>query len=395
MKKIISLCLVILVSVTGISCNKKEDKSIPTTVLVAMVTDYGDITDMSFNQSTWEAILEFSKKYNVGVKYYKPSGDSTAERVAAVEKAIADGAKIIVLPGYAFGGTLVEVSEKYPNVKFIAIDVSKGDILEAGVPKKGKKYDYTPSNWKVEEYCHMDNIYCAVFKEEIAGFLAGYVAVKLGYRQLGFLGGMAVPAVVRYGYGFVQGIERAAIEFGIDNIVVKYAYGNQFYGDADITAAMDAWFAGGTEIIFPCGGGIYTSIAEAASKKGVNGKLIGVDVDQAPIIDQKYGKLTVTSAMKGLYPATYHALEDIVINGNWSNYAGKIDTLGLVSSEDIEKNYVGLPLESTQWEEGKWTLKDYKELVAKLYSGELKVDSDISKMPTTKKVKVIYLGNIK
>jgi basic membrane protein A len=99
--------------------------------------------------------------------------------------------------------------------------------------------------------------------------------------------------------------------------------------------------------------------------------------------------------MKGLYPATYHALEDIVINGNWSNYAGKIDTLGLVSSEDIEKNYVGLPLESTQWEEGKCTLNDYKVLVAKLYSGELKVDSDISKMPTTKKVKVIYLGNIK
>ena len=79
---------------------------------------------------------------------------------------------------------------------------------------------------------------------------------------------------------------------------------NQFYGDADITAYMDNWYQNlGVQAIFACGGGIYTSVAEAAVK--VDGaKVIGVDVDQASIIDGIYGEgLTLTSAMKGLSAA--------------------------------------------------------------------------------------------
>ena len=126
--------------------------------------------------------------------------------------------------------------------------------------------------------------------------MAGYAAVKLGYTHLGFLGGMAVPAVVRYGYGFVQGADAAAAETGAA-VTVEYAYGNQFYGDADITAYMDNWYQTlGVEVVFACGGGIYSSAAEAAAKVG--GKVIGVDVDQAAIIDGGYGDgMTVTSAM--------------------------------------------------------------------------------------------------
>ena len=113
--------------------------------------------------------------------------------------------------------------------------------------------------------------------------MAGYAAVKLGYKKLGFLGGMAVPAVVRYGYGFVQGVDAAAAELGLTDVAVKYAYGNQFYGDADITAAMDVWYGADTEVVFACGGGIFTSAGESAKKYGK--KVIGVDVDQAGTID--------------------------------------------------------------------------------------------------------------
>ena len=131
--------------------------------------------------------------------------------------------------------------------------------------------------------------------------MAGYAAVKLGYKNLGFLGGMAVPAVIRFGYGFVQGADAAAAELGLTDVEVKYAYGNQFYGDADITAAMDTWYQDGTEVVFACGGGIYTSAAEAAAKVGA--KVIGVDTDQSAVINGAYGEgLTVTSAMKGLAP---------------------------------------------------------------------------------------------
>ena len=358
---------------------------------VAMITDYGDITDQSFNQTTYEACQAFCKDNGVEFTYKKPGDNNTEARVAMVDAAVAEGYNVIVMPGYAFGGTIVEAAPKYPEVKFIALDVAKGDLLEAGVPAKGETYDYNPDNWNLEDYVNMANVYCAVYQEELCGYMAGYAAVKLGYTKLGFLGGMAVPAVVRYGFGFVQGADAAAKEMGI-NVEMNYAYGNQFYGDADITAKMDTWYAGGTEIVFACGGGIYSSAAEAAAK--VNGKVIGVDVDQAAIIDGQYGAgMTVTSAMKGLYPATYDTLKDVIVNGNWDNYKGKIATLGLVG-EDPEANYVQIPMGSTQWADG-FTQENYKELVSKMFKGEITVSNDIAAMPAVTNVTVDDQGNIK
>ena len=405
-KKIVSLLLAVGMSAGLVACggtsNKPTDSANPegggsaaSDYKVAMITDYGDITDQSFNQTTYEACQEFCDAEGLQFEYYKPAGDSTAERVAMVDAAVADGYNVIVMPGYAFGGTVVEASEQYPDVKFVALDVAAGDILEAGVPLKGEEYDYNPDNWNVKDYYYSDNVYCAVYQEELCGYMAGYAAVKLGYTHLGFLGGMAVPAVMRYGYGFIQGADAAAAELGIgDQVTVEYVYGNQFSGDADITSYMDNWYQTlGVEVVFACGGGIYTSAAEAAAK--VDGKVIGVDVDQAGIIDQYGEGMTVTSAMKGLTATTKHILEEIILNDNWDAYAGKIETLGLVS-EDPEANYVQLPLESTQWDDN-FTQDKYKELVAAMYNGEITVSNDTSVEPAANAtvITVNPYGNIK
>ena len=338
---------------------------------VAMITDYGDITDQSFNQTTYEACKEFCEANGLQFNYFKPAGDSDAERVAMIESAIDEGYNVVVMPGYAFAGAIKETADIYPEVTFIALDVSAGDLGD----------DYTlPSN-----------LYCAVYQEELCGYMAGYAAVKLGYTKLGFLGGMAVPAVVRYGFGYVQGVDAAAKELGI-TVDLKYAYGNQFVGDADITAAMDTWYQGGTEIVFACGGGIYTSAAEAAAKVG--GKIIGVDVDQAGIIDGDYGEgMTVTSAMKGLAPTVKHLLSEVVA-GNFANYGGKIETLGLVSANP-EENYVQIPTASTQFEDGKFTQADYEALVAAMFAGDVTVSNDITAMPAVTNVTVEDFGNLK
>ena len=360
---------------------------------VAMITDYGDITDQSFNQTTYEACKAFSEANGIEFNYFKPAGNTTEDRVAMIESAIDNGFNVLVMPGYAFGGAIVEAAPEYPDVKFVALDVSAGDLLEAGVPAKGEEYDYNPSNWKLEDYVDMSNVYCAIYQEELCGYMAGYAAVKLGYTKLGFLGGMAVPAVIRYGYGFVQGADAAAKELDI-TVDINYVYGGQFYGDADITANMETWYKAGTEVVFACGGGIYTSAAEAAKK--YDGKVIGVDVDQSGIIDGDYGEgITVTSAMKGLYPATYDALTDIIVNGKWDDYKGKIETLGLVSDTDPELNYVQIPMASTQWEDGKFTQDDYKTLVAAMFNGEVTVSNSIGDMPATTNANVDNQGNIK
>ncbi len=391
MKKFLALTLALVMSLSLVACGSTEEtpaegEETPAEgtadMSVAMITDYGDITDQSFNQTTYEACKAYCEANGVTFNYFKPAGDSTAERVAMVESAVDEGYNVIVMPGYAFADTIKETAETYPDVTFVALDVGELDLnpLDAD------------GNPPADPYVLPSNVYCAVYQEELCGYMAGYAAVKMGYTHLGFLGGMAVPAVVRYGYGFVQGADAAAADLGT-TATVEYVYGNAFSGDADITAYMDNWYQTlGVEVVFACGGGIYTSAAEAAAKVG--GKVIGVDVDQAGIIDGGYGEgMTVTSAMKGLAPTVEHILSEIAA-GNFANYGGKIETLGLVSGDDPTANYVQLPMESTQWDDT-FTQDNYKELVKSMFDGTITVSNDTTAMPEVTAITVNEYGNIK
>ncbi len=364
-------------SEAGETASAAADSEAASDMRVAMITDYGDITDQSFNQTTYEECKAWTEANGVDFTYYKPEGDSTADREAMIDKAYADGYNVFVLPGYAFAEAITNSADNYPDAKYVALDVSQADLDSASG----------------EEGYMRDNVYCAVYQEELSGYMAGVAAVKMGYKKVGFLGGMAVPAVMRFGYGFVQGVDAAAAELGLSDVEVNYAYGNQFSGDADITAAMDTWYQGGTEVVFACGGGIWSSAAEAAAK--VDGKVIGVDVDQKATIDDKYGEgITVTSAMKGL-KETVDTLLDAIKAGEWDQYKGQIQNLGLVSGDDVEANYVQLPLESTAWNDT-FTVDDYKELVKNMFDGTIKVSNDVSaEEPTATTAKVNFQGNIK
>ena len=387
MKKFLALILALVMVLGLVACGEKApvddgadagDEVVTVTDKIAMVTDYGDITDQSFNQTTYEACKAFAEANNYDFTYYKPAGDSDAERVAMIEKAVDEGYTVIVLPGFAFAKAIAETAPTYTDVKFIALDVSEFDLTSAGLTAET-----------------MTNVYSAVYQEELSGYMAGYAAVKMGYTKLGYLGGMAVPAVQKFGYGFVQGADAAAAELGI-TVDMNYIYGGLFYGTADITAVMDTWYQAGTEVVFACGGGIYTSAVDAAMK--VEGaKVIGVDVDQAGVIANYAGmedtSLTITSAMKGLYPTTVDTLTDVLINGNWANYSGKVATLGLVSGDDPTANYVQIPMESTQWSDT-FTQDDYKALVKGMFDGTIVVSADISAMPATTNVNVTELGQI-
>lgn len=365
MKKKVLLVTLLVVAIVAswfafTACNKKGDnKGDDSKMKVAMITDYGDITDQSFNQTTYEASKAFCEANGLKFKYYKPAGDNTEARVASVEQAIQEGFNVIVMPGYAFGATVVEVAETNPNVTFVALDVSKGDLGD--------------------NYTIPSNVATFVYREEISGFMAGYAAVKEGYKKLGFLGGMAVPAVIRFGYGFVQGVNAAAVEMNIANEVsVNYVYGGKFNGTPEITAAMDTWYENGTEVVFACGGGIFTSACEAAKK--VHGKVIGVDSDQSYVINKYEAGMCVTSAMKGLAPTVNTVLQAIK-DGNWKKYSGTVSNMGMVSGTDASLNYVQLPTDT--WSMTKFTKADYATLVGKIFDGTITISDAIDKMPTT------------
>ncbi len=385
MKRILALVLALCMVFALCACSNGDKDAKETTtpeetaMKVAMITDYGDITDQSFNQTTYEACKAYCSENSIDFNYFKPASDADADRVAMIEKAVADGYNVIVMPGYAFANAIKQTVNTYTDVKFVALDVGAGDLNT-----------FNDDGSIKEEFKVPSNLYCAVYQEELCGYMAGYAAVKLGYKQLGFLGGMAVPAVVRYGYGFVQGVNAAAVELNIaDQVSVKYVYGNAFKADPAITAVMDTWYKNGTEVVFACGGGIYASAAEAAAK--VEGaKIIGVDVDQAAIIDGDYGEgMTITSAMKGLAPTVKTVLAAISAD-KWADFGGKIETLGLVS-ENPDENYVQLA-GSTQFGDG-FTKDDYSALVKDMFDGKVTVSNSTDEMPKTD-VTVTVLDNI-
>ena len=325
---------------------------------VALTCDTGTIDDESFNQACWTAVSGYMGD---DCQYYIPEADASDEdRETMIRQAVNDGADVIVCVGYLYGASLAWAADQYPDVKFIAIDVTQGDIGTDAIPA---------------------NCYCITFKEEQAGYLAGYAIAKDGKTKLGFLGGMAVPAVIRYGYGFVQGADAAAAELG-QNIEINYFYGGQFYGDANITSRMEGWYSNGTQVVFACGGGIYTSAVEAALKN--NGYVIGVDVDQNYIgangvADGTYAyNPFITSAMKGLSEAVNTALADIEA-GSWGDIAGSNGNFGLEDGD-----YIGLPTDADSWNFESFTTDEYEEVKGKIKSGEIVVDnsSDDATKPT-------------
>lgn len=331
----------------------------PIITKVALVTDVGTIDDESFNQACWQGVKAWSERNKIDHKYYQPTEDSNDARMLSISQAVQEGANVVVLPGFLFDAAVAEAQDLYPEVYFIAVDV-------AALPND------TPIG---------KNAICITFAEEQAGFLAGYAAVKDGYTKHGFLGGMAVPAVVRFGYGYVQGADFAAKETET-NIEIKYFYGGQFNGDANITARMEGWYKDGTEVVFACGGGIYTSAVDAALQ--YEGKVIGVDVDQHPVGEKeengqklyKYNPF-ITSAMKGLQPVTEAILEAIQ-TGKWEEYGGKSIVFSLA-----EGDFVGLPTEEASWGFKTFTLEDYEALIERIKSGEIKIDNsfDPAKVP--------------
>ena len=326
---------------------------------LALVTDVGNIDDGSFNQGTWEGLIEFAEANNKTYSYYRPSEDSDEARMETMKTAIENGAKVVVLPGYLFETALYEMQDQYPDVQFLLID---------GEPHSADYSTYSTSK----------NVYCILYKEEQAGYVAGYSIVKDGYTQLGFLGGMEIPAVQRYGYGFLQGVDDAAEDLGVD-VNVKYWYSQSFVANDEIMTKMSSWFTEGTEVVFACGGKIWLSANAAAEAN--NGKLIGVDVDQAGDSD-----LIITSAMKYLGHSVVTALTDLYANnGAWPDaVAGQTSTFG--AAEDM----VGLPTAEESWRFHTFTVDEYNTIMTGIKDGSIEVSNDTNAAPATTKITVDF-----
>ena len=360
MKKLLSILLSCILGFSLVACSSSSSSDDSSDgAEIAMITDIGTIDDKSFNQWTWEGIVAYAEKNDISHEYYKPTEQSTDAYLAAIELAVKGGAKVVVTPGYLFEEPIYIAQDKYPDVSFILIDGNPHDA------------DY-------KEYRTNDNAVGIVFAEEQSGYLAGYAAVKEGYTKLGFMGGMAVPAVTRYGYGFVQGADAAAKELNIDKVDVKFHYTGGFDATPEVQTLASSWYTEGTEVIFACGGAVGNSVMSAA--EAIDGKkVIGVDVDQSSESDT-----VITSAMKGLSSAVQQTLDEYYKD---KFPGGQSLTLG------ADKDGVKLPMDTSKFE--KFTKEDYDKVYKELADGKIKLQKDDVKNATDLDVSAVSVQVVK
>ena len=353
MKKVLAIALAIMlvaVSVVGCTTSTPDGGSSSTGAEIALITDKGNIDDKSFNQGAWEGVVAFAEAEKISHNYIKPEEASDAGYLAAIDLAVTGGAKVIVTPGFLFEVPIYEAQTKYPEVKFILLD---------GAPHTA---DYATFETK-------ENVASILYSEEQSGYLAGYAAVMDGMTELGFMGGMAVPAVQAFGYGYLQGAEDAAKELGLADGSIKslYHYTGNFEENDTNKATASTMFQEGMDVIFACGGAVGKSVMSAASEAGT--KVIGVDVDQ------RYDSETViTSATKGLAASVVSVLESIYKTDSWTTFGGKTTYF------NAENAGVGLPTEVIGEASGDafdrfatFNKEAYDAIFAKLAAGEIEV----------------------
>lgn len=343
-KRAIALMVAMIITIGAFSgCNKKSEavegessevsNVVDSHIDVLLVTDYGTINDGSYNQGAWEGLMQYAQEKGITAAYYEPENADKESFLEEIKNGVKNGATMVICPGYMFEETVFEAQNKYSNVNFVLLDGQ-------------------PHNADYSEAYIANNTECIVFAEEQAGFLAGYSAVRDGYTNLGFMGGIPEDSVIRYGYGFVQGADYASIEMGI-KVNIRYAYMNTFSDEPIVEATADAWYGDDTEVIFACGGALGKSVMRSAANN--DKKVIGVDIDQS-----SESETVITSAMKSIKEAVYQSL----MTDDANSFEG-----GIVRKYTASENGVCLPMENSRFV--KFSQEDYDSILTRLIDGSI------------------------
>ena len=336
MKRILLVLVAVFAIFVLFGCGKKD------TYEIAVVTDVGQLHDGGFNEGTYNGAKEYAEANKLTYKYYQPANGADAtdnDRIAAMQQAIENGAKVIVTPGFLQAAALKKVATDNPDVKFIFID-----------------------GWSLG----LANVTAVSYKEEESGYLAGYAAVKDGYTKLGgtFGGGGSNAACNRFAYGYAQGAAAAAKELNKTiTLKISFKYGDSFQASTDLQTQISGWYSAGTEVVFSCGGSMLQSV-KAAAAETTNGKIIGVDVDQAGESDR-----VITSAVKGLTASVKKILGEFYA-GKWDEkLADKTSNLG--AADDA----TGLPTAEGSWRFTSFTVAEYTTLFNGIKAGTVRIDN--------------------
>ena len=324
MKKKFSMLTIALAASLGlVACGTGEgDKGTTTNgeakIKVGMMTDSGTIDDKSFNQGTWEGIKRYeSENGTIEAQYIKPGGEATQDYLEAADNLLAKGNELIIAPGFKFEEAIGKLQAENPETKFVILD---------GEPEGGVA----------------ENSVAIYFAEQEAGFLAGIAAaLETKTGKVGFIGGMVIPAVQKFGYGFVTGVAYANANLGTNVEVADYLYNGTFNDVSGGQAQAGGMYDKGIDIIFVAAGKVGNGViaeGKVRAEAGDDVYVIGVDVDQYEDgIISNGSSVILTSAIKRIDNAAYDKIDELV-NGTFTG--------GQVITMDAKNDGVGLPAEN-------------------------------------------------
>ena len=354
-KKVMALVLLALMvtGLVGCGSDNNASKSEEGKLKVGMVTDTGTIDDKSFNQGTWEGIKEAEKSFGLETTFMQPNGESESSYLTEIQNLYDSGYKFIVTPGYKFETAIYKAQSQYEDAKFVLID---------GEPNDGN-----------DNYLVADNTVAVYFAEEQSGFIAGVAsAVQLQDGDFGFIGGMEIPSVKKFNYGFQQGVAYANEHYGTnvslkaENIVYSGSFSDTALGQ-QLSAQM---YDNGVKAIFTAAAGVNIGVITEAKTRVANGQeawVIGVDSDQYDDgIYEGNKSVVLTSAIKRIDEAAYQIIED-EINGEFPG--------GQVLRFDAKNDAVGIPSENPNLSDD--TIAKVNEVIDAIKADKIEVKTEL------------------
>jgi basic membrane protein A len=254
-----------------------------TNVRVALVTDVGQLNDRGFNQLAYEGLKRAGRE--LGIKTRVVESASSADYVPNHTALARQGYDLIIGVGFAQGDAVATAARQFPNTKFAIVDVDQTTL-------KGK-----PAN-----------VVGLLFKEQEAGYLAGYLAGLEAKREnantISSVGGYKEPPVDRFIAGYQAGAKEA-----LPGVKTLNGYSSDWDDQAKCKEIALSQIARGAQIVFQVAGGCGLGALSAAKEKNVWG--IGVDADQSFL-----GPHVLTSAQKRVDEAVFRTIRSVV-DDNW------------------------------------------------------------------------------
>lgn len=363
MKRFIALLLVVLLVTVACAPAETEETKDPVTetpepaeetsepaetgstgeadsIKIGLVTDTGGIDDKSFNQGTWEGIVDYAKDAGLpdeNIKFLQSTSD--ADYIPNLTTLAEDGMDLVVAPGFLFVDAITQFSADFPDQKILFID----QVVEA------------------------PNVANAIFAEHEGSFLVGVAAAlkaqEAGKNKVGFIGGADFETIQKFESGFEQGVK--AIDPDME-IVIQYASG--FDKAEEGQQIANNMYDNGVYVIYHAAGGTGNGAIKEAKDRREDDEdvwIIGVDKDQYD--DGRYEggdveSVILTSMIKRVDQASYRIAELVAkgeFKGGTYTYSLKDDGV------DIPENNPNL---KDEW------VKQINEYKDKIKAGEIEVD---------------------